>query len=233
MVSIQQVKERYLKLVEEVKSFSKEVKIVVVTKYVDDVGLIAQLKDVGITDIAESYAQQMEKKCQKLKELNFPLETYRWHFVGHLQRNKVKKVVPIATLIQSLDSVELAQKINSVCGSLNKIQECLVELKVSEEQTKFGVEEKDIKSFVEELLKLKLENIKLVGLMAMAPYFDNPEHTRPYFKKAYKVFEEIKSSYKNELKDFNILSMGMSNDYKIALQEGANMIRIGSLLFGE
>ncbi len=226
-MNFEYIKEKFFKLKEEVENFDKNIKIVLVTKYVSDISIISELFNIGVTDIAESYAQQMQYKYQELKNINFSIENYTWHFLGHLQKNKVKKVVAIADYIQSLDSIDLAEKINSVAEKNNKVCKCLVELKVSKEETKFGLEEENIFSVVETLFSKKFSNIKLVGLMTMAPYFKDPQLTRPYFKKAYNIFTQIKNKYK----DFVILSMGMSNDYKIALEEGANMLRIGSLLF--
>ncbi|MDW8056538.1 MAG: YggS family pyridoxal phosphate-dependent enzyme [Elusimicrobiota bacterium] len=218
--------EKYGNLRKEVEKFGKNIRIVVVTKYVDDIEIISKLADVGITEIAESYAQQMLKKYNELQTLNAH-QKYIWHFVGHLQKNKVNKVVPLVEYIQSVDSIELAEKINTTANKLNKVCNCLVELKVSEEETKFGVKEDEIFEFVESLISKKFSNIQIVGLMTMAPYFDNPELTRPYFKRAYEIFCKLKT----KIKGFDILSMGMSNDYRVALEEGSNMLRIGSLLF--
>ncbi len=228
-MDINTIAKRFFKLKKEVENYDKHVKIVVVTKYVEDVNILKGLFEIGIIDIAENYAQKMEYKFNALKQKNFTAEKYNWHFIGHLQKNKVKKVLPIVEIVQSIDSIELAKKINQEASSLNKVQKCLIELKISEEETKFGVQEDKIYNFVEELNCMNTQNIKICGLMTMAPYFENPEYTRSYFKKAYKIFSEIKKN----IKDFEILSMGMSNDYKVALEEGSNMIRIGSLLFKE
>lgn len=218
--------ENYLLLKDEVEKINKDAKIVVVTKYLSSVDYIKELNKLGVVDFAENYAQELQKKSEELKDLEI-----NWHFIGHLQRNKVKKVVPISFFIQSLDSVELAKKINEEALKLNKVQRCLLELKVSEEKTKFGIEPQEIHKVLQDIISFNLRNIDIEGLMVMAPYFDNPELTRPYFKKAYEIFCDIKKNFSKELKNFNILSMGMSNDYRIALEEGSNMIRIGSLLF--
>ncbi len=223
---ISQIQKKFQQLKQEVNMFSQNVKIVVVTKYVEDVEIIKKFREIGITDIAENYAQSLVNKYEHLQQ-NGLHKNFVWHFIGHLQKNKVKKVVPICDLIQSLDSIELAQKIDSEAKKINKVQKCLVELKVSEEPTKYGISAQEIYKFIEELLNMNFQNIKLVGLMTMAPYFEDPQKTRPYFKQAYKIFCEIRK----KIDGFDILSMGMSNDYKIALEEGANMLRIGSLLF--
>ncbi|MEN3014168.1 MAG: YggS family pyridoxal phosphate-dependent enzyme [Endomicrobiia bacterium] len=223
---MEDVVERYLQLKREVENYNKNARIVVVTKYASDINSILKLYEAGATDFAENYAQQLEKKIEELK-----INNLRWHFIGHLQKNKVKKVVPLVFLVQSLDSIDLAKKINQEASKLNKVQRCLIELKVSYEDTKFGIKEDDIYKFVEEILSLNLNNLEIEGIMTMAPYFEDPQKTRPYFKKAYEIFWNIKKSYSDKLKNFEILSMGMSSDYKIALQEGSNMVRIGSFLF--
>ncbi|MFN3550335.1 MAG: hypothetical protein ACK4WJ_00770, partial [Endomicrobiia bacterium] len=112
LMNFEYIKEKFFRLKEEVEKFAKNIKIVVVTKYVSDVSVISKLWNIGVTDIAESYAQQMQYKYQELKNKNFPLEKYIWHFIGHLQKNKVNKVVSISDYIQSLDSIDLAEKIN-------------------------------------------------------------------------------------------------------------------------
>ncbi|MCX7956570.1 MAG: YggS family pyridoxal phosphate-dependent enzyme [Endomicrobia bacterium] len=217
--------EKYLFLRKEVEKFGKNIRIVVVTKYIKEDYIFFELSKAGVKEIAESYAQELKKKYDYAKQFSF-----YWHFVGHLQKNKTKIVVPICDYIQSLDSLDLAQKINEYSKKMNKIQNCLLELKVSQEDTKFGIKEEDIYKVLENIISLRLENIEIVGIMTMAPYSDNLEEVRPYFKKAYRIFSSIKKTY-SELKSFDILSMGMSNDYKVALEEGANMLRIGSLLF--
>ena len=228
-MNFEEIKDRFFKLRNEIERFGRDIRIVVVTKYVSDLDVISKLSEIGVVDIGESYAQEMEYKYKELKNKNFPVDKYKWHFIGHLQKNKVKKVVPISCLIQSVDSVELLEKINLEAQKINKVQSCLLELKVSDEPTKFGIEEEKIHQVVEKIILLGLSNISICGLMTMAPYFENPEDTRPYFKKAYKVFCDLRKKVKN----FDILSMGMSNDYIVALEEGANMIRVGSLLFGQ
>lgn len=225
-LNISQIQKNFEKLKQEVEKFSKDIRIVVVTKYVDNVEIVKKLADIGITEIGENYAQNLVYKYEYLKN-NGSHKNFVWHFIGHLQKNKVKKVVPIVDLIQSLDSVELAKKIDAEAKKYNKVQKCLIELKVSEEETKYGITKDEMFKFVDNILSLNLTNIKLVGLMTMAPFFENPQQTRPYFKQAYEIFKFLQQ----KIVGFDILSMGMSNDYKIALEEGANMLRIGSLLF--
>lgn len=225
-MDIKEIEKRFLNLKKEIETFGRDIKIVVVTKYLKDIDILASLAKIGITDIAENYAQEMLFKYNQLQQKDINI-FYKWHFIGHLQKNKVKKILPLTYLIQSIDSVELAYKVNEEAKKISKVQDCLLELKVSFESTKFGIKEEEIYEVVERIKNLK--NIRLLGLMTMAPYYEDPSFTRPFFKKAYNVFENIKKNF--EFEDFNILSMGMSNDYKVALEEGSNMLRIGSLLF--
>lgn len=209
-------------------SNGKNVSIVAVTKTFG-ADCIESAMLYGINDIGESKIQEALPKFDVLSnKKNF--KNIKKHFIGHLQSNKAKKAVLNFDLIQSLDSKELAENINRHAENINKIQDCLLELKVSQEETKYGIS----KEYIEDLYIYcieKCKNIKICGIMTIAPYFDNKEKSRPYFKAAYNIFTDLKNQFDN--KDFLILSMGMSDDFEIALQEGANMVRIGSALFGE
>ncbi|HPD19601.1 MAG TPA: YggS family pyridoxal phosphate-dependent enzyme, partial [Candidatus Goldiibacteriota bacterium] len=149
--------------------------------------------------------------------------------IGHLQTNKVNKITGKVDLIQSVDCFKLAEKISTTAAELNLVQDVLLELKVSEEETKYGISYDDV--FKEYELINKLTNVKIKGIMAMAPYFYETEKSRPYFKKAKKIFDALKDEYDDP--DFKILSMGMTDDFMIALEEGATMIRIGTGIFGK
>ncbi len=232
MCKLSEIGKRFDIISKETEKFGSNVVIVVVTKYVEDANLLTKLFDFGIKDLGENYVQSLEKKILGFSSLKFDYQKYIWHFIGHLQTNKVKKIIRYVEYIQSVDSMKLLEKINSEAQKINKIQKCLLEIKVSKEKTKFGISEEYAINFIEEFLSKKFGNIKLSGLMTMAPYFDNPELTRPYFRRVRRLFEKISLKYKN-LQDFNVISMGMSNDYIIALEEGSTMIRIGSKLFGD
>jgi len=203
-----------------------KIRLVAVTKTVP-VELIIEAINSGITEIGENRVQEAEKKFSNLNVSSNIIK----HFIGHLQTNKVKKAVSLFDLIQSVDSIHLAQEIDKQAKKINKIQNCLIEVKISEEKTKFGYNPDKISELVSNLLELK--NIKLCGLMTIAPYFDNPENTRPYFKQMKKIFDKIRDEFKVFSSDFNILSMGMTDDFHIAIEEGANMVRIGRAIFGE
>ncbi len=180
-----------------------------------------------IFDIAES---KIQEALPKFEVLSNNLNGINKHFIGHLQSNKAKKAVLNFDLIQSLDSIELANVINRYAKEINKIQKCLIELKVSNEETKYGVSKEKIVEIYEYCIR-NCENIKICGIMTIAPYFENKEQVRPYFKTANNIFLDIKNKVNDN--NFKILSMGMSGDFEIAIEEGSNMVRIGTSIFGE
>ncbi len=181
----------------------------------------------GITDIAES---KIQEALPKFEVLSNDLKGVNKHFIGHLQSNKAKKAVLNFDLIQSLDSIDLANDINRHASSINKIQKCLIELKVSQEETKHGVSKETLFEIYNHCFS-NCKNIAICGIMAIAPYFCDQEQVRPYFKEAYNIFSDLRGKVINQ--NFKILSMGMSGDFETAIQEGSNMVRIGSALFGE
>lgn len=200
-------------------------------RLIDDITLIAVTKtvslenvkkaiDCGIKNVAENRIQEAQTKMPQL-------ESVKKHLIGHLQTNKAKKAVEMFDVIQSVDSIRLAEEINKQAQKLNKVQDCLIEVKISEEEAKYGVPPSDIANFLIEVKKF--ENLNILGLMGMAPFFDDQEKARPYFSKLKVVFDKVRISF--GLGNFNILSMGMSGDYEVAVQEGANMVRIGTAIF--
>jgi len=154
----------------------------------------------------------------------------KWHFIGHLQKNKVKKAVKIFDMIETVDSVEIAQEIDKWCEQISKVMPVLVEINSGEEEQKSGVLPPDAERLIREISGLK--NIKVMGLMTMGPRFGNPEDSRPYFIKTREIFDRIKKLGLANV-GMRYLSMGMTNSYKIAIEEGANIVRIGTKLFGE
>jgi len=182
---------------------------------------IEQIKEVieaGVTIIGENYVQEAEGKFKELKG------KVKFHFIGHLQTNKVKKAVEIFDMIQTIDSEKISVEVDKRCREINKRMPVLIEVNIGEEENKTGCMPDDVKELAEKIKNMK--NLELKGIMTMAPYFEDAEKTRPYFKKTFKVFEEIRT------KEVNILSMGMSDSYNIAIEEGANMVRIGTVIFG-
>jgi pyridoxal phosphate enzyme (YggS family) len=207
------------------KSSAVSVELVAVTKTFPYQDVLEALK-CGIKHIGEN---KIQEALPKFKQLDLSLKGITKHFIGCLQSNKVKKAVKNFDLIHSLDSVDLAREINRHAKNLGKVQSCLIEVKVSQEISKIGIAPYELEDFYKHCLSVS--NILIKGLMIITPYSDNCEDSRPYFKQIYKLFEDIKKSFNNP--NFSILSMGMSNDYKIAIEEGSNMIRLGSAIFGE
>ena len=182
----------------------------------------------GITDIGENKVQEALAKYNKLSTIDYRLSTIRWHMVGHLQTNKVKDAVKIFDLIQSVDSLKLAQEIDKQAAKIKKIQDILVQIKTSPEATKFGLRPEEAVGVTKEMSGLK--NIKVKGLMTIAPIVDNPEKARPYFRIVKELYNRI-----NELStiDYRLstISMGMTDDFKVAIEEGSNMVRLGRAIF--
>jgi PLP dependent protein len=200
---------------------SEDVKLIAVSKYFGVDSLI-KAKNCGLTDFGENRAQELTLKFEKLGN------TVTWHFIGSLQKNKVKYAVNASELIHSVDSLELVEEINNRAEKNNKVQNILLEVKTSEETTKSGLEtETEILSLVNRCSELK--NIKLKGLMTMAPLTDDANIIR----KSFADLRNLKDKINNKGYDLTELSMGMTSDFEIAIEEGATMIRIGSAIFGD
>ena len=215
-------KEAYQKLVSELSS--KNVRLVAVskTKSVED---IKQLCDLGQRDFGENYVQELVEKEKLLPK------DIRWHFIGHLQSNKVKQVAPFIHLIQSVDSLKLLKEINKQAEKNSRVINCLLQMHIAQEETKFGLDEQELHELMNELHELK--SIKIVGLMGMASLTDDMEKVRGEFRKLKSFYDRVNAQYSIFNIQCSTLSMGMTSDYKIAIEEGSNMVRIGSLIFGE
>ena len=185
---------------------------------------ILEAVEAGLEIIGENYVQEAERAFQVVGG------KVKWHMIGHLQSNKAKKAVRVFDLIETVDSIKLARAIDSACGNIDKVMPILMEINSGEESQKAGVVPEDAISLARDMSELN--NIKLMGLMTMGPFAGDPEDSRPYFQKTKKLFEEIKEMGLPGV-EMKYLSMGMSNSYKVALEEGANVVRIGTKLFGE
>jgi hypothetical protein len=185
---------------------------------------ILKAVEAGLEIIGENYVQEAERAFQVVGG------KVKWHMIGHLQSNKAKKAVRVFDLIETVDSIKLARAIDRACGKIDKVMPILMEINSGEESQKAGVMPEDAISLVRDMSELN--NIKLMGLMTMGPFAGDPEDSRPYFQKTKKLFEEIKAMGLPGV-EMKYLSMGMSNSYKVALEEGANVVRIGTKLFGE
>ena len=178
----------------------------------------------GLEIIGENYVQEAERAFQLVGN------RAKWHMIGHLQRNKAKKAVKVFDMIETVDSMKLAREIDKCSGKIGKIMPVLIEINSGEETQKAGVLPDDAIALIQEMSAL--EHIKITGLMTMGPFTGDPEEARPYFVKTREIFQKLKQMNLPNV-EMRYLSMGMSNSYKVALEEGANMVRIGTKLFGE
>jgi len=195
------------------------------TKPVSD---IQELYDLGQRDFGENYVQELSEKQPVL-----PADI-RWHYIGHLQRNKVKYIAPFVHLIHAVDSFSLLLEINKQAAKNNRTIDVLLQLFIADEPTKFGLDEKEVIELLDfyEAQKAELQHVRICGLMGMASNTENEAQIRAEFDRLYNVFLNLKQSSFLSKAYFNICSMGMSGDYKIAIDAGSNMVRIGSMLFG-
>ena len=185
---------------------------------------ILQAVDAGVQVIGENYVQEAEKAYQAIGN------RVKWHFIGHLQKNKVKKAVGIFDMVETVDSIELAGEIDKRCAQVAKVMPVLIEVNSGREAQKAGVIPEQVEQLVREIAPLP--NVKVMGLMTMGPRFGDPEDSRPFFVATKKVFDRIKQLNLPAV-EMKYLSMGMTNSYNVAIREGANIIRIGSRIFGE
>jgi hypothetical protein len=200
-----------------------DVTIVAVTKTFSE-ELIQKCIDLNILDVGENRPQEMRDKYE------IHGDQVNWHMIGHLQRNKVKYIIDKVSLIHSLDSVRLAKELNKRAKKNDLVVNCLVQINVVNEDAKFGILKKEVETFLEEVKDL--EHIKIVGLMNMAPFYDDSENARSDFRQMKILFNKLKK-HKNKHYEMKYLSMGMTNDYVVAVEEGSNMVRIGSAIFGQ
>jgi pyridoxal phosphate enzyme (YggS family) len=180
--------------------------------------------EAGIKIIGQNYIQEAEAIYPAVGN------KARWHFIGHLQKNKVKKAVNIFDMIETVDSVDLAREIDKRCALVGKVMPVLVEINSGREKQKAGVLPEKAEALIKAISGLP--NIKVTGLMTMGPRFGNPEDSRPYFITTRKIFERIEALAIPNV-EMKYLSMGMTNSYTVALEEGANLVRIGARIFGE
>lgn len=186
---------------------------------------IKQAIDAGIAIIGENYIQEARRKFDELSSYSIS-----WHFIGHLQTNKAKYAVRMFDLIHTVDSLKLAKELNKQAKKIDKIQQILIQVNLSMELAKSGVFEKDAVNLTKDISCL--ENLKIKGLMTMPPFFNNPDEARPYFAKARNLCNLINKQAMPNV-DMNELSMGMSGDFEVAIEEGATLIRIGTAIFGK
>lgn len=183
---------------------------------------IEKVYNLGHRDFGENKVQELEYKYNNLPQ------DINWHMIGHLQSNKVRKVIPIVSLIHSVDSLKLLKVINKESKKFDKVTNCLIQVNISKESSKYGFEDRELDFLNQETIN-EYKNIKFKGLMGMASFTNDESIIKNEFNNLKNIYDNIRK----EIDDFNILSMGMSNDYKIALESGSNMIRVGSKIFGK
>ena len=215
--------ERIRKAVEEVKrALPPHVLLVAAAKTRTPEEIQAAI-DAGIEVIGENYVQEAERVYPYIGD------KVKWHLIGHLQRNKAKKAVRLFDMIETIDSVKIAKEVNKRCAEIGKVMPVLIEINSGKESNKTGVLPEDVDELVRHVSTLP--NIRIMGLMTMGPRFGDPQQARPYFKATREIFERLKAQDLPNV-EMKYLSMGMSNSYLVAIEEGANIVRIGSLLFG-
>jgi PLP dependent protein len=185
---------------------------------------IQEAVSAGVKIIGENYIQEAQGKYEVIGN------KVKWHFIGHLQKNKVKTAVKMFDMIETVGSLELAGILDRECAKINKVISVLIEINSAAESQKSGILFEDVERFIEQLIKFP--NIKLQGLMTMGPLVDDPQKLREYFRKTKECFDKIDGIYSEKV-DWKYLSMGMSDSYKVAIEEGSNIVRLGTAIFGK
>ena len=221
--NLQEVQERIKKACERSGRNPEDVTLIAVSK-TKPVEMIQEIMAEQVMDFGENKPQELKSKYEVLPK------NLRWHMIGHLQRNKIKYIIDKTCLIHSVESVRLAEAINEEAKKHNLVMPVLVEVNMAKEESKFGVMPEDALSFVEEISRLS--NIQVTGLMTIAPFTDNPEDNRIYFRNLRKLLIDIEEKNIDNV-TMRHLSMGMTGDYEVAIEEGATMVRVGTGIFGE
>lgn len=215
-----------VKNIESIKAIIPEhVKLIAVSKTKPE-EMVLKAYRAGHKTFGENKVQELVRKYETLPK------DIEWHLIGHLQTNKVKYVVSFVSLIHSVDSFKLLKTINKEAERVGKIVDCLFQLKIAKEESKFGMAVEQAKQILESVEYKTFRNIRLTGLMGMATFTEDEEIIRSEFQFLHSCFDEIKNTYFNGVNYFNEISMGMSDDYEIAINEGSTMIRVGSKIFG-
>ena len=224
-MSIQENINKILQNIEEAKilaPFPEPVTLVAVTKF-QDVEKLRELRKTGQCIFGENRVQELLTKVEPLRD-----ENITWHVIGHLQTNKVRQIIDEVSMIHSLDRLSLAEEIEKRASAREKVIEVLIQVNIADEEHKFGMSKEEVPVFLEKMQDFP--HLKVMGLMLIAPNYENKEDVRPIFKEMYTLFSEMKEKKLSHV-EMKYLSMGMSGDYRIAVEEGANMVRIGSAIF--
>ena len=202
-----------------------------------NVTLIAVSKTKPVSDLQEAYdaGQRIfgENKALEMRDKHQVLpDDIQWHFIGHLQTNKIKYIAPFVTLIHAIDSLSLLEAVNKEAAKNNRVIDCLLQFHIAQEETKFGLDMDEARAMLESESFKSLNNINICGVRGMATFTDDAAQVRDEFKSLKNIFETLKENYFKGNESFKEISMGMSDDYPIAIEEGATMVRVGSKIFG-
>jgi pyridoxal phosphate enzyme (YggS family) len=217
------IKEEIAKVCRSIGRSPEEITLIAVSKTIGT-DVINHAIECGITDLGENKVQEIMDKHEVVSK------NVNWHLIGHLQTNKVKYIIDKVKLIHSVDSIKLADEINKRAEKSNLIKEVLVQINVAEEDTKFGIAIDEAADFIKSISEF--DNLRVMGLMTIAPYDLDSENVRPVFRQLKVKFSELSQMNLPNV-HMKYLSMGMSNDYKVAIEEGSNMIRVGTAIFGK
>ena len=221
--NIKQVEENIIKSCEKVGRDPKEVTLIAVSK-TKPYTAIEEALPSGVLDYGENKVQELDEKYDVMPK------DIHWQMIGHLQRNKVKYIIDKAEMIHSVDSIRLAETIDKEAAKKGIVANVLLEVNMAKEDTKFGLMPEEVMDFIHEIVRF--QNIKVQGLMTIAPFVENPEENRIHFANLRKLSVDI-AKEKVDNVNMSILSMGMTNDFEVAIEEGATMVRIGTAIFGE
>jgi PLP dependent protein len=226
----EQIRERLARVSERIERAAQrtgrnaeDVTLIAVSKTFDP-ATVQQTVDAGVSELGENRVQEAVPKAVQVTG------KVRWHLIGHLQSNKVKPAVETFAYIHTIDSIKLVERVDRIAGELGKRPTMLVQVDLAHEPTKAGADESELPAIVEALDSAR--NLEFRGLMVLPPYFDSSEQTRPYFRKLHEILEGLNRNRAPERK-LTELSMGMSHDFEVAIEEGATMVRVGSAIFGE
>jgi len=219
--NLSQVRERMERAATRTGRDPGEIRLIAVSKTVP-IERIKEAIAAGAMIFGENYVQEARHKIEEIGRTGI-----QWHFIGHLQTNKAKYAVKLFDLIHSVDSIKVARALDTRAAAEGKVMDCLIEANISQEESKFGITSEHTLTLAQEMTKLK--NISLKGLMTMPPYFDDPESSRPYFI----ALRQLKEVMAREGIPLSELSMGMTTDFEVAIEEGATIVRVGRAIFGE
>ena len=220
--NIEVIRQKIARAAERSGRDPKDVLLLAVTKTIDN-GRIREAVDAGLTELGENKVQEIMDKYDTIER------DVKWHMIGHLQTNKVKYIIDKVTLIHSVDSLKLAQEINKKAAKAGRVMDILVEINVADEESKFGITCDMAEDIIRNLSTM--ENIRVRGLMTVAPFVDDGEQNRPVFRRLKQLLVDINAKKLDNV-NMDILSMGMTGDYEVAVEEGATIVRVGTGIFG-